>query len=167
VPFYLRAGKALATTATEVWVAMRCPPRSVFGEPVKEPCNYVRFRLGPDVTTAIGMRSKIVGERMQGEPIELVPSSRRGVRRRPYARLLDDAMDGDRMLFATAEAIEAQWAIVDPILSESTPLYEYDPGSWGPPEIERFLVPPIGWKNPQPALVTPPQPSPPAPLYAG
>jgi len=161
VPFYLRAGKALATTATEVWVAMRCPPRSPFHERVAEPCNYVRFRLGPDVTTAIGVRSKALGERMVGEPIELVPTSRRGTRTRPYARLLADALDGDPMLFATWEGIEAQWQIVDPILGDVTPLYQYDPGTWGPPEIDRFLVPPIGWRNPQA-----PPPPPPEPAYA-
>jgi glucose-6-phosphate 1-dehydrogenase len=153
VPFYVRAGKALATTATEVWVAMHCPPRSVFGEQLVEPCNYVRFRLGPDVATAIGVRSKAFGDHMIGEPIELVPTDRRGTRTRPYARLLEDALNGDQMLFATEEAIEAQWQIVEPVLGDVTPLYEYDPGSWGPREVERFIVPPIGWRNP-PAPVT-------------
>ncbi len=167
VPFYVRAGKALATTATEVFVAMRCAPRSPFGERMAEPCNYVRFRLGPDVTTAIGVRSKLLGERMAGEPIELLPTIRRGTRRRPYARLLEDAMNGDPMLFATWDAIEAQWRIVEPVLGDVTPLYEYDRGTWGPPEVERFIVPPVGWRNPQ---APPPPPTEPAyrpPVYAG
>jgi glucose-6-phosphate 1-dehydrogenase len=155
VPFYLRAGKALATTATEVWVAMRCPPRSTFHEPTIEPCNYVRFRLGPDVTTAIGMRSKLLGEQMVGEPIELLPTMRSGRRVRPYERLLDDALRGDATLFATAEAVEAEWQIVEPILGEVTPLYEYDPGTWGPREVERLLAPPIGWRNPDTSARTP------------
>jgi glucose-6-phosphate 1-dehydrogenase len=168
VPFYLRAGKALATTATEVWVAMRCPPRTPFGERTATPCNYVRFRLGPDVTTAIGVRSKVLGERMVGEPIELVPTRRRGTGTRPYARLLDDAMNGDPMLFATWEAIEAQWQIVEPILGDVTPLYEYDRGTWGPPELERALVPPIGWRNPQAPPPSPPEePASAPPAYAG
>ncbi|MGZ5676832.1 MAG: glucose-6-phosphate dehydrogenase, partial [Usitatibacter sp.] len=165
VPFYLRAGKALATTATEVWVAMRCPPRAVFGEAIVDPCNYVRFRLSPDVTTAIGVRSKMLGERMVGEPIELLPTSRRGVRARPYERLLDDAMNGDPMLFATQGAVEAQWQIVDGILDDLTPLYQYDPGTWGPREVERFLVPPIGWRNPQAPSGPPSLPAEPSPLH--
>jgi glucose-6-phosphate 1-dehydrogenase len=167
VPFYLRAGKAMATTATEVWVAMRPPPRSVFGERNTEPCNYVRFRLSPDVTTAIGVRSKALGERMVGEPIELVTTSRRGTRLRPYARLLSDAMNGDPMLFATWEAIEAEWRIVDPILGDVTQLYEYDRGSWGPPEVERLIVPPIGWRNPQVPTAPPPEPAWAPHVYAG
>lgn len=167
VPFYLRAGKALATTATEVWVAMRCAPRSVFGERISEPCNYVRFRLGPDVTTAIGVRSKALGERMVGEPIELVPTSRRGTCRQPYARLLEDAMDGDPTLFATWQAIEAQWRIVEPALGDVTQLYEYDRGTWGPPEVERFIVPSIGWRNPQAPTPPSPEPAYAPPAYAG
>jgi glucose-6-phosphate 1-dehydrogenase len=163
VPFYLRTGKALATTATEVFVAMRCPPRAVFSEQFAEPCNYVRFRLGPDVTTAIGLRSKALGERMVGEQIELLPTRRRGKRVLPYERLLEDAMNGDPTLFATAEAVEAEWQIVDGILGDVTPLYEYPPGTWGPREVERRLVPPIGWRNPegpavaQPALASQPE----------
>ena len=165
VPFYLRAGKALATTATEVWVALRGAPRAVFDEPPCEPCNYVRFRLGPDVTTALGLRRKVPGDRLVGEEVELVPSVPLGRRMLPYARLLEDAMRGDPMLFATYEAVEAQWRIVEPILGDRTPLYEYDPGSWGPPEVERLIVPPIGWRNPQPSATAAAaaQPSPVAP----
>jgi glucose-6-phosphate 1-dehydrogenase len=151
VPFYLRAGKGLATTATELWVAMRDPPRTVFHEAVTEPCNYVRFRLGPDVVTAIGVRRKAAGEGMTGEPVELVPTTRLGTRMSPYERLLNDAIKGDPMLFASWQAVEAQWRIVEPILGDVTPLYEYEPGAWGPPEVERFIVPPIGWRNPQPS----------------
>jgi glucose-6-phosphate 1-dehydrogenase len=150
VPFYLRAGKALATTATEVWVAFTCAPRSVFGEPSREPCNYVRFRLSPDVTTAVGVRSKVPGGRMTGEPLELLPTALRRGRGSPYVRLLNDAMRGDPLLFATEEAVEEEWRIVEPILGDVTPVYEYEPGSWGPAEVERHIVPPIGWRNPQP-----------------
>jgi glucose-6-phosphate 1-dehydrogenase len=150
VPFYVRAGKMLATTATELWVAMRDPPRAVFHESVGEPRNYVRFRLGPDVTTALGMRRKAAGDAMAGEPVELVPTTPLKARSLPYERLLNDAMSGDAMLFSSWQAVEAQWRIVEPILGDVTPLYEYEPGSWGPPELERFVVPPIGWRNPQP-----------------
>jgi glucose-6-phosphate 1-dehydrogenase len=135
---------------------MRRPPRSVFDETMPEPCNYVRFRLGPDVTTAIGMRSKAPGEQMVGDSIELSPTTRRAARMGPYERLLSDAMRGDPLLFATQEAVEAAWRIVDPILGDVTPLYEYDPGTWGPPEVDKLIVPPIGWRNPQPAGAPPP-----------
>src|SRR5947209_6152574 len=80
---------------------------------------------------------------MVGETIELMPTSRRGRRVSPYERLLDDAMSGDATLFATAEAVEAEWQIVEPILGDVTPLYEYDPGAWGPPEVERLIMPPM------------------------
>jgi glucose-6-phosphate 1-dehydrogenase len=146
---------------------MRCAPRSVFDERISEPCNYVRFRLGPDVTTAIGVRSKALGERMVGETVELVPTSRRGARRQPYARLLEDAMDGDPMLFATWEAIEAQWRIVEPVLGDVTPLYDYERGMWGPPELDRFIVPPMGWRNPQAPRPPSPEPAYAPPAYTG
>ena len=156
MPFYLRAGEALATPATEVWVAMRDTPRAVFDEPVCEPRNYARFRLRPDMATAIGCLRKAPGERMVGEMIELMPTVSAGRRMLPYARLINDAMRGDPMLFVRYEAIEAQWRIVDPILGDLTPLYEYDPGTWGPPEVERFIVPPSGcWRNPQPGATPP------------
>jgi glucose-6-phosphate 1-dehydrogenase len=149
VPFYLRAGKKLAVTATEILVELRSPPRAVFGETAPDPVNYARFRLGPDVMIALGIRTKAAGERWAGEAVELVPS-RLGLRRgSPYARLIGDAMHGDPMLFATWEAVEAEWRIIDPILGNGTPLYEYEPGTWGPAEVERFIVPPTGWRNPQ------------------
>jgi glucose-6-phosphate 1-dehydrogenase len=151
VPFYLRAGKALATTATELWVTMRDPPREAFDEPVASPCNYLRFRFGPDVVSAIGLRRKAAGDGMVGEPVELMPTTLTGVRMSPYERLLNDALNGDPMLFASWRAVEAQWRIVEPILGEATPLYQYEPGSWGPPEVDRLVVPPIGWRNPAPS----------------
>jgi glucose-6-phosphate 1-dehydrogenase len=148
VPFYLRAGKSLATTATEVLVTMRPAPRRVFDA---EEQNHVRFRLGPDVTTALGLSSKLPGEKMVGAPVELLPTHLPGRSIAPYARLLDDAMNGDPMLFATEEAVEAAWAIVNPILGDVTPLHPYDAGSWGPAEVERRIVPPGGWRDPEPS----------------
>jgi glucose-6-phosphate 1-dehydrogenase len=149
VPFYVRAGKRLAATVTEVWVALRCPPRLVFSEPLPNPCNHVRFRLGPDVTIAVGVRSKAPGERMVGEEVELVPTSRPTGRPFPYQRLLGDAMRGDPSLFATAETVEAEWRVVEPVLGDVTPLFEYDPGTWGPVEAEQSLTPPMGWHTPR------------------
>jgi glucose-6-phosphate 1-dehydrogenase len=149
VPFYIRAGKMLATTATEVWVALQCPPKMIFDEAVPNPCNYVRFRLGPDVTIALGVRSKAPGERMVGQDIELLPTHEVRGRLLPYERLLGDALRGDLALFATAEAVDAEWAVVEPILGNVTPLHEYEPGSWGPSDVDRLLEPAIGWRNPQ------------------
>jgi glucose-6-phosphate 1-dehydrogenase len=149
VPIYLRAGKRLAARVTEVWVALRCPPQTVFQEVFASPCNYVRFRLGPDVIIAVGIRSKAPGEGIVGEPVELVPMSRTGGRMLPYERLLGDAMRGDRALFATAETVEAEWQVVEPILGNVTSLHEYEPGTWGPQEAERSLAPAVGWHNPE------------------
>ena len=149
VPFYIRAGKMMAATATEVWVALKCPPKMIFDEAVPNPCNYVRFRLGPDVTIALGVRSKAPGEGMVGQHLELIPTHAEHGRLLAYERLLGDALRGDLTLFATAEAVEAEWAVVEPILGDVTPLYDYEPGSWGPAEVNQLLVPAMGWRNPQ------------------
>jgi glucose-6-phosphate 1-dehydrogenase len=149
VPFYLRAGKRLATSATEVVVALRRPPRQMFGEQVAPPCNYARFRLGPDVTIALGVRTKKLGEQMVGEPLELVPMHRTGGGLLPYERLLGDAMKGDHQLFATECTVEAEWRVVEPILRSEVAPYPYQPGTWGPEEAAR-LAPPQGWWNPEP-----------------
>ena len=148
VPFFVRAGKGMAMTATEVWVSLHCPPQLIFDEALPDPCNYVRFRLGPDVTIALGVRSKEPGVGMTGEHIELLPMHRMAVGLLPYERLLGDALRGDSSLFATQEAVEAEWHVVDPILRDQTPIYEYDRGSWGPPEVDLQLAPAIGWRNP-------------------
>ena len=130
VPFFIRAGKCLAMTATEVLVKLRRPPLSKLN-PAET--NYLRFRLSPDVTIAIGARIKKPGEEMKTEPTELKVVNRpRGDEMEAYERLLGDAMEGDATLFARQDAVEAAWAIVQPILQTSTPLHEYEPGSWGP-----------------------------------
>jgi glucose-6-phosphate 1-dehydrogenase len=103
---------------------------------------------------------------MVGQQLELLPTTLPGPRASPYARLLNDAMSGDAQLFATEEAIEAQWAIVDPILGDATPLLPYEPGTWGPPEAEEIIRPPIGWRNPEPPREAPARPSPPRPAAA-
>jgi glucose-6-phosphate 1-dehydrogenase len=142
VPFYIRAGKRLATTATEVLVQMQSPPRSVFGEAlaVLAGTNYLRFRLGPDVTSAVGVRSKRPGEAMVGHDVELVASHSDPDVMLPYERLIGDAMRGDASLFAREDTVEAAWRIVDGILGDASPLYEYEPGTWGPGEADRLIV---------------------------
>jgi glucose-6-phosphate 1-dehydrogenase len=145
VPFYLRAGKCLPVTATEVFVTLKRPPRSVFGEPTQALHNYVRFRLGPNVTIALGVRAKEPGEAMVGHAVELKATEMQGPLL-PYERLLGDAMRGDQTLFASEAMVEAEWRVVDGVLARDAAPIEYEPGTWGPP-TER-LLPPGGWHDP-------------------
>ena len=150
VPFYVRAGKCLHTTATEVFVEFKLPPQVVFNEAKPSLGNYVRFRLNPQVIIAIGARAKRPGEGMTGQPIELsVVEQPMETRLGDYERLLGDAMAGDATLFARQDVVEAAWAIVNPLLADPGQLYEYEPGSWGPPEAERLVADVGGWNTPQ------------------
>ena len=116
--------------------------------------NYLRFRVSPDVFISLGARAKKAGEAMVGEEVELVARHQSPDEMAPYERLLGDAMRGDQRLFAREDAVEAAWRVIDPILGQVTPVYAYEPGSWGPAEAER-LRPPEGWEEPTPAGVTP------------
>jgi glucose-6-phosphate 1-dehydrogenase len=151
VQFFIRAGKCLPVTCTEVLVAFKAPPCSVFGEKTGQP-NYVRFRLGPDVAIAIGMRSKAPGEVMAGQEVELLAAQGGGDEMGAYERLLGDAMRGDATLFAREDTVEAEWRIVAPVLASTTPPHEYRAGTWGPAEADRLIDRPGGWHKPQPAL---------------
>jgi glucose-6-phosphate 1-dehydrogenase len=146
VPFFIRAGKCLATTTTEVLVTLKRPPLSKLspGE-----TNYVRFRLSPDVTIAIGARTKRPGDQMISDPIELkvVHQPDEG-EMDAYERLIGDAMAGDGTLFARQDGVEAAWAIVQPILGNATPVFEYEPGTWGPSEAARLVADIGGWHCP-------------------
>ena len=152
VPFYVRAGKCLKTTCTEVMVELNNPPQVVFSEPAPPMGNYFRFRLSPDVVIAAGARAKRPGEKMVGDPLELsvVEQSEQGAmgRMEAYERLLSDAMAGDATLFARQDVVEAAWAIVDPVLRGGVPLYEYEPGSWGPKEADALVRDVGGWNTP-------------------
>jgi len=147
VPFYVRAGKRLPLTATEVLVEFRRPPLEVFGELVASRSNHLRLRLAPDMRIALGVRVKVAGEQLVGEDVELVASDQPGEDRPPYERLLGDALEGDDQLFAREDAVEAEWQVVEPILGDPTPLYEYEPGGWGPEEADQ-LVGDGGWSDP-------------------
>jgi glucose-6-phosphate 1-dehydrogenase len=150
VPFFIRAGKHLPVTATEVFVTLKRPPQNVFGETAGEPRNYVRFRLGPDrVAIAIGARAKVPGEKMIGRETELFVSHQRGDEMEAYERLIGDAMMGDASLFARQDGVEASWRVVDQILTASTPVYEYEPGTWGPGESQTLVGPFGGWQSPR------------------
>jgi glucose-6-phosphate 1-dehydrogenase len=149
VPFLVRAGKALATTTTEVLVTLKRPPLSGLcpGE-----TNYVRFRLSPDVTIALGARVKRPGDEMVGDQTELkVVHQPDGDELDAYERLLDDAMDGDATLFARQDGVEAAWTVVEHVLGNVTPVHEYEQGSWGPAEAERLTEGTRGWHNPAPS----------------
>ena len=146
VPFLVRAGKSLAVTATEVVVTLKRPPLTTLapGE-----TNYLRFRLSPDMTIAVGARVKRPGEEFISDPTELriahLPSADE---MSPYERLLGDAMDGDAMLFAREDGVEAAWTVVQGILGDVEPAAEYDPGSWGPIDANDLAADLGGWRDP-------------------
>jgi glucose-6-phosphate 1-dehydrogenase len=148
VPFYLRAGKRLPVTATEVVVELRAPPARVFGDLGPEQPNHVRFRLGPDVAIALGAQSKKPGPVMTGHDVELFVAEHQRDDMDAYEVLISAALIGDTSHFARQDEVEAAWAIVDPLLNVATPPVEYAPGSWGPPQAERLLQGPCGWHNP-------------------
>jgi glucose-6-phosphate 1-dehydrogenase len=148
VPFYIRAGKCLPVTSTEVVVTLKRPPADIFREGVSGSPDYVRFRLSPEVVIALGVRAKVPGEAMVGGPIEVRARHQRGDEMQPYERLLGNAMRGDPMLFVRQGGVEASWRVVGPILGNATPLREYEPGTWGPQETERLLLGGAQWRNP-------------------
>jgi glucose-6-phosphate 1-dehydrogenase len=146
VPFFIRAGKCLPATMTEVLVILKPPALSKL---CPGQANYVRFRLSPDVTIAIGARVKRPGEQLIGDPTELkVVSHPRGDEMDAYERLLSDAMAGDGTLFASQDGVEAAWAVVQPVLGSVTPVHEYQSGSWGPPEAEKLTAGICGCDSP-------------------
>ncbi len=150
VPFYIRAGKSMAVTCTEVFARLKRPPPIVHKDP---PPNYVRIRIGPSSEIAIGLNVMDDAETGAGETIELLANRHENAHDRDaYDRVLGDAIVGDRALFAREDYVEEAWRIVDPLLQSTTPVYRYAPGSWGPREAER-LAPEDGWHNPPP--VTP------------
>ena len=150
VPFFVRAGKSLARTVTEVSVELKSAPPVVFPDAGRRMGNYVRFRLGPQVAIGIGAMIKTPGERLEGKPVELsVVRQDTGDDMDAYERLLGDAMHGDATLFARQDVVENAWAIVDPLINAtSSPLYEYTPGSWGPQEANRLVADVGGWNKP-------------------
>jgi glucose-6-phosphate 1-dehydrogenase len=147
VPFYIRAGKCLPVTATEVIARLR-PPPAIYSA-TSPPPNYVRFRISPDVAIALGTMVMSPGEAMTGQPVELVAYARSAAEKvDPYERLLGDAMKGDHTPFAREDYVEEAWRIVGPVLGNVTPLYEYDRNTWGPAKMEDTICPPGGWVDP-------------------
>jgi glucose-6-phosphate 1-dehydrogenase len=146
VPFYIRAGKCLSVTCTEIVGRFRKPPSLIPADVLTE--NHLRLRLSPDVTIAMGMMVMAPGDEMASQTVEMLAS------RYPhsgemdaYERVLGAAMNGDTTLFAREDYVEEAWRIVDPVLKKGTPIYEYEPNTWGPSEVER-VTPVGGWSNP-------------------
>jgi glucose-6-phosphate 1-dehydrogenase len=147
VPFYIRAGKSLPVTCTEIVVRLREPP-IVFPTCCRA-ANYFRFRVSPDVTAAFGLTVMDPQEKMIGEQTELLASRYPSAEDMDaYERVLGDAMNGDATLFAREDYVEEAWRIVDPVLKAGTPVYEYEPGTRGPNEVDQKVSPPRGWENP-------------------
>lgn len=147
VPFYIRAGKNLPVTCTEILIRLNRLP-SAYSK-IAPASNYVRFRVSPDVETSFGMFAMAPGEDLVALPKELsgnpYPYSEE---KDAYERVLSDAMDGDATLFARQDYVEEAWRIVDPYLKSDTPVLEYEPQTWGPAEVEQKMTPPGGWHNP-------------------
>jgi len=148
VPFYIRTGKLLPLSTTEVVAKFRQTP-PVFSEDVP-PQNYVRFRLSPDSETAIGVSIKDAGERLRGLATELIANQDcSAATLLPYEELLGDAMEGNQTWFAREDYVEESWRILDPVLADRPAPYCYDPGTWGPSEAEKLIEEPGGWSNPK------------------
>ncbi|MET0387074.1 MAG: glucose-6-phosphate dehydrogenase [Polyangiales bacterium] len=146
VPFYIRVGKCLPRSTTEVVVRFKRPP--TLDVPIQE-ANYYRFKLSPDVVIALGARVKKPGDELETEPIELkLVQQNTSDELDAYERLLGDAMEGDPLLFARQDSVEAAWSVVDPILDPSSKLHEYDKGTWGPAAAEALIAADGGWYEP-------------------
>ena len=155
VPFYIRTGKCLPITATQVIVDLKCPPVGIFDDFGPSESNYFRFRLSPEVVISAGARVKRPGEDMVGEGVELVARHSLSGETSPYVRLLGDATRGDASLFTRDDGVEAAWRVVDPILQGALPVASYEPGTWGPASARAVVASEEGWHDPKPETTPP------------
>jgi len=147
VPFYIRAGKQMPVTCTEILVRLRRPPDVYHADSLEQ--NHIRLRISPDVTIAIGAMVLRPDKDIEGQAVEMVANHHPEANEMDaYERVLGDAIAGDTTLFAREDYVEEAWRIVDPALGADTPVYEYQPGTWGPPEVSQSIVPPGGWHAP-------------------
>jgi glucose-6-phosphate 1-dehydrogenase len=147
VPIYIRAGKCLPVTCTEVVVRLRRPPTMYQGYDLK--ANYCRLRISPDITFAIGANVIAPGQETVSVMAEMMGTRHpRADEADAYERVLGDALQGDATLFAREDHVEEAWRIVDPALKAGTPIHEYEPGTWGPAEVDETVSPAGGWANP-------------------
>jgi glucose-6-phosphate 1-dehydrogenase len=151
VPWYLRSGKCLAETATEILVELKAPPQKLFAdsEPRASPSNYLRFRLSPGSAIALAARVKHAGKEFVGDQRELFLVEEPSGAESPYERLLGDAMAGDGSLFTREDAVEAAWAVVDPVLKTYHRARPYKRRSWGPKEADTLIASDGCWHNPK------------------
>jgi glucose-6-phosphate 1-dehydrogenase len=150
VPWYLRSGKCLPTTATEILVELKPPPQKLFADAVQADSrsNYLRFRLSPNSAIALAARVKLAGQDFIGEERELYLSDEQPGEESPYERLLSDAMKGDGALFTREDAVEAAWEVVDRVLKTHHRVRFYKRGTWGPREADALIASDGGWHNP-------------------
>jgi len=152
VPFYIRAGKQMPITCTEILVRLKCPP-DIYQSAAHQQ-NHIRFRISPDVAIALGMMVLSPGKNAAGFPTEMVANHHpEADEMDAYERVLGEAMAGDTTLFAREDYVEEAWRIIDPVLRANTPVYEYEPGTWGPAEADSSIAPHGGWHIPE--VVTP------------
>ncbi len=151
VPWYLRSGKYLAVTATEILVELKPPPQRLFADsaPTTGRANYLRFRISPDSAIALAARVKRGGKEFVGDQQELYLVEEQPEEELPYELLLGDAMAGDGALFTREDAVEAAWAAVDPVLETHHMVRPYQRGSWGPKEADAIIAADGGWHNPR------------------
>jgi len=152
VPWYLRSGKYLGDTATEILVELRPPPQRLFADsaPTTGRANYLRFRISPDSAVALAARVKRAGKEFVGDQRELYLVEEQPGEELPYELLLSDALAGDGALFTREDAVEAAWAAVDPVLKRHHEVRPYHRGGWGPKEADAIIAADGGWHNPGP-----------------
>ena len=152
MPFYLRSGKYLAETVTEVLVELKPPPQRLFADsaPTTGRANYLRFRISPVSAIALAARVKRGGKEFVGDQRELYLVEEQPGEETPYELLLGDAMAGDGALFTREDAVEAAWAAVDPVLKTHHQVRPYHRGGWGPKEADAIIAADGGWHNPGP-----------------
>jgi glucose-6-phosphate 1-dehydrogenase len=150
VPFYVRAGKKLPMTTTEVRVELHRPPTNVFSEYEQAAfdSNYFRFQLNPRLTIAAGVRVKTLGDGFAGKNVELFLCNDTTGEASAYERLLGDALDGETLLFAREDGVEASWGVVENVLTDHAPAIPYEPHTWGPPEQDQLIPAPDHWHDP-------------------
>jgi glucose-6-phosphate 1-dehydrogenase len=148
VPFFIRVGKYMPVTATEVLVAMHKPPQRLFSAGGGPSRNYFRFQLKPSTIIAIGASAKKGGEDMVGEQLEMIAVHEEPNELEAYDRLIGDAIQGDAGLFARVDEVETTWHVVDPVLEAQTPIFEYEKGTWGPSEADTLIAPWGRWHDP-------------------
>jgi glucose-6-phosphate 1-dehydrogenase len=133
-------------TCTEIVIRLRQTP-SIFKE-LNLTQNHFRIRISPDIAVAFGLNVMAPLDEKAAVPVEVLGSHfAHAEEMDAYERVLGDAMAGDATLFARQDYVEEAWRIVDPALQASTPVFEYEPKTWGPKEVAS-VTPPGGWHNP-------------------